>query len=92
MTPLCRGEFELSASVEEVRLFEAPKEELAIEEGGRARANTKNLMDTMLGAKERRIWHSREPCLLVVRDEDDDSDEDEENDKDKDDSQDGGND
>ncbi|RAL63632.1 hypothetical protein DID88_003676 [Monilinia fructigena] len=54
------------------------------------------------GAKERRIWHSREPCLLVVRDEDDDSDEHEhehehnENDKDedeeKDDGQAGGND
>ncbi|TEY84174.1 hypothetical protein BOTCAL_0020g00510 [Botryotinia calthae] len=82
MTPLCRGEFELSASVEEVRLVETPKEEVAVKEGGRARADTKNLMDAMLGAKERRIWHSREPCLLVVKDEDEDSEDEERRDAD----------
>ncbi|KAI9641392.1 hypothetical protein NHQ30_010194 [Ciborinia camelliae] len=81
MTPLCRGEFELSASVEEVRLAEPLKEEVDVKEGGRPRASTKNLMDTMLGAKERRIWHSREPCLLVVKDEDDDTDVDEDDDQ-----------
>ncbi|KAM0136380.1 hypothetical protein ACHAP3_004610 [Botrytis cinerea] len=80
MTPLCRGEFELSASVEEVRLVETPKEEVTVKEGGRARADTKNLMDAMLGVKERRIWHSREPSLLVVRDEDDDSEDEEQGD------------
>ncbi|KAK6595725.1 hypothetical protein H4I96_10044 [Botrytis cinerea] len=32
MTPLCRGEFELSASVEEVRLVETPKEEVTVKE------------------------------------------------------------
>jgi len=76
MTPLCRGEFELSASIEEARLVEVPKEEEAVKEGGRPRADTKSLMDAMLGTKERRIWHSREPCLLVVRDDDEDTDDD----------------
>jgi hypothetical protein len=23
-----------------------------------------------MGSKERRIWHSREPCVVLVRDED----------------------
>ncbi|ESZ92845.1 hypothetical protein SBOR_6753 [Sclerotinia borealis F-4128] len=84
MTPLCRGEFELSASIEEVRLVDAPKDYNAIKEGGRPRADTKNLMDTMLGARERRIWHSREPCLLIVKDEDEDTDEDTDEDEDDD--------
>ncbi|KAM3073466.1 hypothetical protein ACMFMF_006673 [Clarireedia jacksonii] len=87
MTPLCRGEFELSASVEETTLSKLPKEEAEkeIELGTRTRANTNNLMDTVLAAKERRIWHSREPCLLVVEDEssEESEDEDEEGGEDK---------
>jgi hypothetical protein len=86
MTPLCRGEFELSASVEEAKLINAPKEETEkeITLAARTRADTNNLMDTVLSAKERRIWHSREPCLLVVEDEssEESGEEDEEGGKD----------
>jgi len=74
MTALCRGEFELSASVEEAKLLSFEDDEL--EEKSRPRANTRMLMDTLLGTKERRIWHSREACLLVVRDHDSDDDDD----------------
>jgi hypothetical protein len=70
---LCRGEFEISASVEEARLVNPP-EEPKKEGEGRPRANTRQMMDAVLGAKERRIWHSREPCLVVVRDEESDDD------------------
>ncbi|TVY12813.1 Transport protein particle subunit [Lachnellula arida] len=77
MTALCRGEFEISASVEEARLKDLPPEE---GKGGvtRPRANTRAMMDALLGAKERRMWHSREPCLIVVRDEDSCDDDDNE--------------
>jgi len=69
MIALCRGEFEISASVEEAQLVEPPQES---HDGpaGRPRANTKTLMDTILSAKERRIWHTREPCVVVVMDAD----------------------
>lgn len=78
VTALARGEFEISASVEEAQLFVSPKP--AASEGGRPRANTRQMMDAVLGVRERRIWHSREPCVVVVRDEeseesDDDDDE-----------------
>ena len=75
MMCLCRGEFEISASIEEARLIGLPK---AKEEEGesRPRANTRSMMDALLGTKERRIWHSREPCLVIVRDEESSPDED----------------
>jgi hypothetical protein len=79
MTCLCRGEFEISASAEEARLLGSPKER-ADEDQARPRANTSSMIDALLGPRERRIWHSREPCLVVVRDEessDDDKDEEE---------------
>jgi hypothetical protein len=71
LTPLARGEFEISASVEEARL-QNPLQEERPKEAARPRANTRTMMDAILGAKERRIWHSREPCVVVVRDEDSD--------------------
>jgi trafficking protein particle complex subunit 9 len=77
LTPLARGEFEISASVEESHLHESPQEKKPTE-GTRPRANTRTMMDAILGAKERRIWHSREPCIVVVRDEDSDDDDDDE--------------
>jgi trafficking protein particle complex subunit 9 len=77
LTPLARGEFEISASVEEARLQESPHDEKPTE-GRRPRANTRTMMDAILGAKERRIWHSREPCIVLVRDEDSDDDDDDE--------------
>ncbi|EFX04579.1 hypercellular protein [Grosmannia clavigera kw1407] len=78
-TALCRGEFEVTASVEETRLWvpargeeeeaEARRADRADQAAGRPRSNTETLlMDSMLGAKERRIWHSRAPCHFVVTD------------------------
>ena len=78
MIALCRGEFEVSASVEEARLLDS---DTAEEKGkSRPRVNTRMMVDAVLGPKERRIWHSREPCILIVQDEekgddDDDSDD-----------------
>ncbi|KAF7548733.1 hypothetical protein G7046_g8570 [Stylonectria norvegica] len=66
VTALCRGEFEITASVEEVQVWEDPN---AAEKGqGRPRSDTQTMMDAALGVKERRIWHSRQPCMLTVRD------------------------
>ncbi|CAK7219202.1 hypothetical protein SEUCBS140593_003811 [Sporothrix eucalyptigena] len=75
VTALCRGEFEVTASVEETRLW-VPKEkddkdakDADTKEGRRPRSNTETLLrDTMLGPRERRIWHSRTPCHFVVVD------------------------
>ncbi|KAI1375230.1 Trs120-domain-containing protein [Hypoxylon crocopeplum] len=63
---LCRGEFEISASVEETRLAAATT--TRDHPARRERSETEILMDAVLGAKERRIWHSRRPCLVCVRD------------------------
>jgi hypothetical protein len=71
VTALARGEFEIGASVEEACLQSPPPEPTKT---GRPRANTKQMMDAILGARERRIWHSREPFIVVVRDEDSDED------------------
>ncbi|KAF5026614.1 hypothetical protein F66182_1287 [Fusarium sp. NRRL 66182] len=63
MTVLCRGEFEVSASVEEVQVWDGPGTEPT-----RARSESQRMMDAALGVKERRIWHARRPCLLMTRD------------------------
>jgi hypothetical protein len=63
MTALCKGDFEISASVEEARLWEAPEAD-----DSRAQADSKTIVDPVLGVKERRIWHTRLPCVMVVRD------------------------
>ncbi|KIH95050.1 hypercellular protein [Sporothrix brasiliensis 5110] len=82
VTALCRGEFEVTASVEETRLWvpKAEGRERSGEASGdgatndkqterRPRSNTETLLrDTMLGPRERRIWHSRTPCHFVVVD------------------------
>ncbi|RDL35284.1 uncharacterized protein BP5553_07215 [Venustampulla echinocandica] len=78
MTAFCRGEFEISASVEEARLQQLVKNDSKEEETTRQRANSRAMRDAVLGAKERRIWHSREPCLLVVKDEESSDDDDDE--------------
>ncbi|KAI1429569.1 hypercellular protein A [Xylaria sp. FL1777] len=81
-TALCRGEFEISASVEETQLWKTPAESNKSEPNKEARtpdeeqemirqrerADTQTMMDAVLGAKERRIWHSRRPCVVAVRD------------------------
>lgn len=75
VTALCRGEFEMMASVEETRLWTSPDEDDAErkkKEEGRQRSDTQIMMDALLGAKERRIWHSRHRCLVRVLDREDD--------------------
>ena len=76
ITALCRGDYEISTSVEEANLLDDKNSE-SCTKGGRPRANTRMMMDGLLGTKERRIWHSRQPTLLVVTDEDTDNDDDE---------------
>ncbi|KAI9718916.1 MAG: hypothetical protein M1812_003800 [Candelaria pacifica] len=67
---LCKGEFEVSASIEEVRLWK-PSLEKADAEGGRARADTNLLLANKgIGERERRIWHAREVCVIIARDDD----------------------
>ena len=69
MTALCRGEFDVTASVEETSLWvPATEEEKRKENRGRPRSETQTMMDSVLGKKERRIWHSGQPLRLVVRD------------------------
>ncbi|PHH51813.1 Transport protein particle subunit trs120 [Ceratocystis fimbriata CBS 114723] len=72
-TALCRGKFEITASVEEAMLFESEsdKAERKMKEQGRQRADTEALMEAAvaLGIKERRIWHTRQPCVFTVVDE-----------------------
>ncbi|KAI0434725.1 hypercellular protein A [Xylaria sp. FL1042] len=81
-TALCRGEFGISASVEETQLWKTPEESDNSEANKQAqtqdeeqeiirqreRADTQTMMDAVLGTKQRRIWHSRRPCVVIVRD------------------------
>jgi hypothetical protein len=73
VTPLCRGQFELAATVEEVKVWEEPGESDRV--GGPQRAteedsSTQTLMDAALGVKERRVWHLRRPVTVTVQDGD----------------------
>ncbi|CCF40192.1 hypothetical protein CH063_10825 [Colletotrichum higginsianum] len=69
---LCRGEFEIGASVEEYQIWQEPKAAKDEEEakGGRQRSDTQTMLDAIMGAKERRIWHSRQACVVKVKDHD----------------------
>ncbi|CAH0058914.1 unnamed protein product [Clonostachys solani] len=66
VTALCRGEFELSATAEEVVVLQEEGEK-ALQ---RKKSDTQKMLDAALGAKERRVWHSRHPYILLVRDRD----------------------
>ncbi|CAK7224360.1 hypothetical protein SCUCBS95973_005490 [Sporothrix curviconia] len=76
VTALCRGEFEVTASIEETRLWTPPRrqdkdkgEDSNAKDGRRPRSNTETLLrESLLGPRERRIWHSRTPCHFVVVD------------------------
>jgi hypothetical protein len=72
VTALCRGEFELTASVEEIQIWDEvnEKETDGGQGQGRPRSDTQTMVNTVLGMKERRMWHSRQPCTLTVRDSD----------------------
>ncbi|KAL2760849.1 hypothetical protein ACRALDRAFT_1046005 [Sodiomyces alcalophilus JCM 7366] len=65
ITALCRGEFEMAASVEEIQVW-ASEEETG--ESGRPRSDTQTMLEVALGTRERRIWHSRHPCIITVKD------------------------
>jgi hypothetical protein len=76
VTALCRGEFEIAGSVEEARLWvdmaEEEERRRVEEEGGKRERSEKEAQVIMLGAavgkRERRVWHARRACRLVVRD------------------------
>jgi hypothetical protein len=70
LTALCRGEFELTATVEEIRVWEAAETEAGAEakREGRGRSNTQTMLEAALGVKERRMWHSRRPYVVSMRD------------------------
>jgi hypothetical protein len=71
VTALCRGEFEIAGSVEEARIWPDPQNEE--ERGERKRETTEKeaqaiILGAALGKRERRVWHARRPCRLVVTD------------------------
>jgi hypothetical protein len=78
VTALCRGEFEVLGSVEEARLWVDPEEVRREEEREREEKERKGLkseaeaqvmiLGAALGKRERRVWHARRGCRLVVRD------------------------
>lgn len=77
VTALARGEYDISACVEEIKLQIGSDSMRSTGEGGqeRPRANTKTMMDAILGNKERRIWHTREPFVLFAVDDHDSEEE-----------------
>lgn len=80
-TPLCRGEYEVSACVEEAKLTQDGKERMSRgqygdgKRVGRERAGTMEIreMDRNLGGRERGVWYVREGLVVVVRDGNSDS-------------------
>lgn len=81
VTALCRGEFEIAGSVEEARLWVDPaaegeegedgagKKKDEREKGGKSEAEAQVIiLGAALGKRERRVWHARRACRLVVRD------------------------
>jgi hypothetical protein len=67
-TALCRGEFEVSASVEEVRTCEDGERSKQAQRNSRPRSDTQRMMDAALGVRQRRMWHCREAYRLAVKD------------------------
>ncbi|KAK4105022.1 Trs120-domain-containing protein [Parathielavia hyrcaniae] len=75
VTALCRGEFEVLGSVEEARLWVDPREAVAgsgkegEKKGGKSEAEAQvMILGAALGKRERRVWHARRRCRLVVGD------------------------
>ncbi|KAI5287177.1 hypothetical protein KEM54_006186 [Ascosphaera aggregata] len=68
LTALCPGEFEIGASVEEIRVL--PPIENKEEEKGQEQETLEDKFEDMsiLGGsfKSRRIWHSRVPCVILA--------------------------
>lgn len=78
VTALCRGEYEIGASVEEVKLIKSsPKssnDTTASNGGAEPRPQSRSYNDMIEDAfdssikKERRVWHAREPCIISAKD------------------------
>ena len=71
VTPLCRGQFELAATVEEVKVWEELGEAARVGTQGATEKDsaTQTLMDAALSVKERRVWHLRRPVTVTVQDD-----------------------
>ncbi|POS85364.1 hypothetical protein EPUL_003432 [Erysiphe pulchra] len=65
---LARGEYEINASVEETYIMESSKESLAPDDNSNSEANDDFEIQTSIESKERRIWHSKKPLLILVQD------------------------
>ncbi|KAI0999798.1 hypothetical protein K3495_g8399 [Podosphaera aphanis] len=65
---LARGFYEINASIEETRI-QTPDECISAKNtNGRPRASTLAMINALFSIKERRIWHSRKPLLIIGRD------------------------
>ena len=64
---LCHGEYEFGASVEEVKVWSFPKDEVVKKSNQDASAP-----DSLCAIEERRIWHAREGCIVFSKDRVDD--------------------
>ena len=65
LTFLCAGDYEIDASVEEVKPWKAPAGEPRSGDA-RARAGTGDFALSELESSERRVWHARDPCTIDV--------------------------
>lgn len=76
LTVFCRGEYEIGATVEEVRLLKPSDAELNHSANNKESAQSSsfhddgNIKDTFgVGvAKKRRIWHAKEACIINAHD------------------------
>jgi hypothetical protein len=69
MTALARGQYELTATVEELRVHEVPAgKDRQSQIEGRLRSDSQNAADAAIGPQGRRAWHSRRPFILTVCD------------------------
>jgi hypothetical protein len=76
VTALCRGEYEIGASVEELRLPKAstplpsssPGHRTDREPGVRDAQDAFRDSFSASAPRQRRIWHSRVPCVISARD------------------------
>lgn len=65
---LCSGEFDVGATVEEVRVWKADASE--VKGGSESATATSFVEDHLLERTERRVWHAREGCAISARDAD----------------------
>ncbi|KAK2764929.1 hypothetical protein FQN54_008626 [Arachnomyces sp. PD_36] len=74
ITALCRGDYEIGASVEEVKLLKAPAPAPPDDDKVESKRQSRSYNDMIEDAfdssmkKERRVWHAREPCIISAED------------------------